>query len=593
MAMFTYILLALVAPVFVCATCYNPGPSFPPVHRLLDQTDFEQLRTTLHRVISDILQEPDGWTTNTTSFAVQVTSVNETLWDYFYTAPILGEYKDSDPTPVTGDTAFRIASISKSFTVYAALLENKINLDDSVAQYIPELIEQRQINSTLVNVDWDQVTIWSLASQLSGISREADSIRLPDPVAKGFPPIPTEDDLRCFKNTTDRACNTSEVIAMAAQRPKVFEVNDRSTYSNAAFALLGIILERATGKNYSEIISSSILEPLGMNHTSTAKPKDSMGVIPYGANDWGQELGAENSSGGLYSTANDLSEYIRSILSSKLLPIATVNAWMKPHSWSHGVNSAYGMPWEMFRTTKLTSGGRAIDIITKGGDLTGYASLIAMIPEFGVGITILVAGNPQAQYDLRERLIANLVPAIEELLRCKVRARYEGSYISLFGDSSLTLVVDDMGQGIRVVGWRSNGTDFLSVYGDLKRMGESAGNWQARLIPTGIYASDLAIENWRLTAVPEKLAKNEARIFDDFCIRDVDALMYGGVSLELFSFSEIPYAGDLVFLPALLAMLVKWPAGRDSIGNIDFKELSEVTTRLKFSSSGNQVPMVG
>lgn len=87
----------------------------------------------------------------------------------------------------------------------------------------------------------------------------------------------------------------AEVIAMAAQKPKVFEVNDRSTYSNAAFALLGIILERATGKNYSEIISSSILEPLGMNHTSTTKPKDSMGVIPYGANDWGQELGAENS----------------------------------------------------------------------------------------------------------------------------------------------------------------------------------------------------------------------------------------------------------------------------------------------------------
>lgn len=176
MAMFTYILLALVAPVFVCATCYNPGPSFPPVHRLLDQADFEQLRTTLHRVISEILEEPDGWTTNTTSFAVQVTSVNETLWDYYYTAPILGVYKDSDPTPVTGDTAFRIASISKSFTVYAALLENKINLDDSVAQYIPELIEQRQINSTLVNVDWDQVTIWSLASQLSGISREGKLI---------------------------------------------------------------------------------------------------------------------------------------------------------------------------------------------------------------------------------------------------------------------------------------------------------------------------------------------------------------------------------------------------------------------------------
>ena len=176
MATIISILLVLVAPIFISATCYNPGPSFPPVHRLLDQGDVEQLQTTLHRVISDILQDPDGWTTNTTSFALQVTSVNDTLWDYYYTAPILGEYKDSDPMPVTGDTAFRIASISKSFTVYAALLENKINFEDSVAQYIPELIEQRQINSTFVNVDWDQVTIWSLASQLSGISREGKLI---------------------------------------------------------------------------------------------------------------------------------------------------------------------------------------------------------------------------------------------------------------------------------------------------------------------------------------------------------------------------------------------------------------------------------
>jgi hypothetical protein len=80
---------------------------------------------------------------------------------------------------------------------------------------------------------------------------------------------------------------------MVDSKWKVFEVNDRSTYSNAAFALLGIVLERATGKKYAEIISSSILEPLGMNHTVTTKPKDSMGVIPSGPNDWAQDLDAE------------------------------------------------------------------------------------------------------------------------------------------------------------------------------------------------------------------------------------------------------------------------------------------------------------
>jgi CubicO group peptidase (beta-lactamase class C family) len=73
----------------------------------------------------------------------------------------------------------------------------------------------------------------------------------------------------------------------------VFEVNDRSTYSNVAFSLLGLALERTTGKPYSEIISSSILEPLGMNHTTTRKPKDSDGIIPWGPNDWRRDLDSD------------------------------------------------------------------------------------------------------------------------------------------------------------------------------------------------------------------------------------------------------------------------------------------------------------
>jgi len=84
-----------------------------------------------------------------------------------------------------------------------------------------------------------------------------------------------------------------EIIRVARSRPKVFEVNDRSTYSNVAFSLLGLALERTTGKSYSEIISSSILETLGMNHTTTKKPKDSAGIIPWGPNDWRRDLDSD------------------------------------------------------------------------------------------------------------------------------------------------------------------------------------------------------------------------------------------------------------------------------------------------------------
>jgi CubicO group peptidase (beta-lactamase class C family) len=168
--------LVLLVPLVVSAVCYNPGPSLPPVDRILNERHFEQLRPKLESGIQDILTTPNGWTTNTTSFALQITSRNEKIWDYYYTAPILGEYKDSEPTPVTGDTAFRIASISKSFTVYAILLESKINLDDPITKYIPELAEQQPADIWGWYPEWDQITIRSLASQLSGIARESEYI---------------------------------------------------------------------------------------------------------------------------------------------------------------------------------------------------------------------------------------------------------------------------------------------------------------------------------------------------------------------------------------------------------------------------------
>lgn len=84
----------------------------------------------------------------------------------------------------------------------------------------------------------------------------------------------------------------SDIIQGSRKRPPVFEPNYKSTYSNIAFILLGFVLETVTGKEYQEAISSSILDPLGMHHTTVKRPKDSMGVIPATRNDWAYVAGA-------------------------------------------------------------------------------------------------------------------------------------------------------------------------------------------------------------------------------------------------------------------------------------------------------------
>jgi hypothetical protein len=211
------------------------------------------------------------------------------------------------------------------------------------------------------------------------------------------------------------------------------------------------------------------------------------------------------------------------------------------------------MPWEILRSTKLTPDGRAVDIITKGGLLEGYYSSILMIPEFGIGVTILVAGDYPALVDLREKIIATLIPAVEKLVRDEIRKQYAGTWANWPNwwstkrsgpdmNFSLKLEVDDTGPGLRVLDWFSNGTDFLPVYGRLKGMPEGT-KWQARLILTGVLPKsdddddpdpDWSAETWRLVVVPEKRAGEEKKVFDDFCLTDVDSLMYSGVSIELF-----------------------------------------------------------
>ena len=311
-------LLSLAVPIGALGSCYTPGPAFPPVNRILNKTHYEEIATKLSAVANNVLQNPQKWTTNTTSFAVLVTTPEDTIWDFYHTAPILGDYHDSEPTPVTGDTAFRVASCSKTFTVYAVLLEKGINLEDPITKFIPELLEQDDVPDLerRLLVQWDQITIRSLASQLSGIAREGglgdlavDSEFNPDPLKNGFPPVDEGALAPCMKNSTDRACTSQgmfncyfgggvlirvEIVKMARRKRRVFNPNDRSTYSNVAFSLLGLALERVTGESYDKVLYASILGPLGMKNTRTTKPKDSDGIIPFGPNDWAQKLGSDN-----------------------------------------------------------------------------------------------------------------------------------------------------------------------------------------------------------------------------------------------------------------------------------------------------------
>jgi CubicO group peptidase (beta-lactamase class C family) len=104
-----------------------------------------------------------------TSFSIEITSSKETLWSRHHTALERNASRPDIPR-VNGDALYRIASITKTFTVLGILYQHEadnLSLDDSVDKYIPELKEDQ--NGT---IPWKDITLRSLASQLSGIPRD-------------------------------------------------------------------------------------------------------------------------------------------------------------------------------------------------------------------------------------------------------------------------------------------------------------------------------------------------------------------------------------------------------------------------------------
>ncbi|KAI4147406.1 MAG: hypothetical protein L6R39_003121 [Caloplaca ligustica] len=151
---------------------------FPPPHLVNDDPRLKTVLEGLGKRFEEAARsESSQWITNVTSLSIAVTSSSEALWTTSHTAPILGHYSDSLPRNVTDETYFRIASISKVFTVLAALIQQadgKWSLKDPITRWVPEL----RNNTNADTVAWEAITLGTLASQLSGIVRECQHVFL-------------------------------------------------------------------------------------------------------------------------------------------------------------------------------------------------------------------------------------------------------------------------------------------------------------------------------------------------------------------------------------------------------------------------------
>jgi CubicO group peptidase (beta-lactamase class C family) len=201
-------------------------------------------------------------------------------------------------TPLTDRHLFRIASHSKTFTAVTLLRlveQGRLRLDDPVAGQLTELA-----GSALA-----RVTVRELLGHGGGVIRDSED----------------GDFWQLFREYPDR----DELIRIATEpSAAVLPRNDRFKYSNIAYGLLGLVIERVTGVDFAEAVHAEILDPLGLTDTGpelfTERADDfaaghtalsyaaERSVIPHVDT---QALAAAT---GFYATAADLASFYAALL---------------------------------------------------------------------------------------------------------------------------------------------------------------------------------------------------------------------------------------------------------------------------------------
>jgi hypothetical protein len=181
------------------------------------------------------------------------------------------------------------------------------------------------------------------------------------------------------------------------------------------------------------------------------------------------------------------------------------------------------------------------------------------VPEYDLGITILIAGNFDLMTKAMEIVTVAAVRAAEEVAIHQLEELYAGTYVSSNPDlnSSITLVADH--RGLVVSEFISNATDMMKP--ELRKIfgGPKEGGSYIQLVPTLLFQNETAQsgELWRITVVAER-TEGEHPIWDDFCMTNLGGMVYRGIPAdEVVFWGEKGEAFGMVELAGFIAKMLR------------------------------------
>lgn len=283
-------------------------------------------------------------------------------------------------TNINSKSKFKIASITKTFTAVLILKlyeQGKIDLKSTIGKYLPEYRGEGK----------DKVSIHNLLTYSSGIPNCEGNTG----IAVYQSPISPDD-----------------FIAKYCSGKLEFEPGKQFSYNNGDYIILGRIIEKLTGKSFSQNLNETILKPYGMENTNMLAAKDIVsGLVPtYNIDDSTKSFYIDDpmyienyySAGAMYSTIEDLLKFDNAIFGNKLLSKKTVDLMLTPYPELYGV--AYG-----FWVTDNKYGSITSRTANRQGSIWGAnANWIRLIDK---NKTIVVFSNTNATNlsELTEQLI--------------------------------------------------------------------------------------------------------------------------------------------------------------------------------------------
>jgi D-alanyl-D-alanine carboxypeptidase len=311
----------------------------------------------------------------------------------------------TEKKPLTEANRFRIGSITKMFTaalVFQLVEKGKLKLSTTLDKFFPQIPNAGKI------------TIAQILGHRSGIH---DSI--------------LDRNLRPSPGTN--AITKDEMLALLAKGTPDFEPDAKHSYSNSGYLLLGLIIEKLTGKTYGEALRTGITSKIGLKDTYLAtgnidvNKNEALTYMNLGG-EWKQMPETHPSllfsAGAIVSTPNDLVKFIQALFDAKIVSKESLAAMKTIRD-----GDAFGM------MEPFTFAGKTFYGHTGGAD--NYGAWLAFLPEENLALAYttnakvypvknIVSGVVDIYYDKPFQ-----IPALESIeVPTEVLDKYVGVYSS-------------------------------------------------------------------------------------------------------------------------------------------------------------------